>query len=206
MSKGKDDTNLLSVLEQVKTGSMNPKRIPKEMQTGLVGLLIDQGLHIPEIAMILKCSDRTVQRHKAELLAQLALDPNPDLARQLSGRLIQVAEQVMANLRRIGRDKATPAASRIDAEANIFQVMAKLVEKLQSLGYLPLNQGLALDASLRDGPIDVSHIIAEVTTLRTVSSKCLAPEDPARKDLEKLDDAINPKQGGTKRGRATKKL
>ena len=84
--------------------------------------------------------------------------------------------------------------------------MAKLVEKLQSLGYLPLNQGTALDASLRDGPIDVSHIIAEVTTLRTVSSKCLAPEDPARKDLEKLDDAINPKQGGTKRGRATKKL
>lgn len=204
MSKAKDDTNLLSVLEQVKTGAVNPKRIPKETQIGLVGLLMDQGLHIPQIAKILKCSDRTVQRHKAELLAQLAMDPNPELARQLAGRLMQIAEQVMANLRQIGRDKATPAASRIDAEASVFQVMAKLVEKLQSLGYLPLNQGAALDVSLRDSPIDVAHIIAEVTTLRNVSSKWLPPDDPARQDLEKLDNALNSKQGGHKRERATK--
>jgi hypothetical protein len=54
------------------------------------------------------------------------------------GRLFTEAEATVSRLRRVSRDKRTPAAVKVQAEQASWQVSRDMVRSLQSLGYLPM--------------------------------------------------------------------
>src|SRR5262249_46088535 len=88
-------------------------------------------------AQILKRDERTIYRDLNHIRAQHALAPDPKLAERLIGEMCQQAEISVAKLRRIARESGASAMERLMAETSAWKVYRELIDKLQSVGYLP---------------------------------------------------------------------
>jgi hypothetical protein len=94
-------------------------------------------MSVPEIAQFLRCSDRTITRDRKALQEAARVEYDPTLVGIMVGRLMLDADNACTRLRRIGRDKACSAAVRADIERNCFDILDRLLQRLQSIGYLP---------------------------------------------------------------------
>lgn len=95
------------------------------------------GYSASETAEIVKTSERTVLRDRAAIKQANAVRPDEGFIPETVGGLLRQADLTVARLRRIARDKVTPAAVRVEAELGCWTVTRDLVQALQSLGYLP---------------------------------------------------------------------
>lgn len=131
------ETPLLTLLQQIKDGVLNPKLIDKKTRKELVRLLRSEGYLCSHIAQIFDCSEKTIYRDIKVIEAENALEVSPEFAKQLIGEILNTARQHWASLTRIARSAATLPQNKINAEVAAWGVMVTLFEKLQSLGYLP---------------------------------------------------------------------
>ncbi|MCC7407447.1 MAG: hypothetical protein IT442_05210 [Phycisphaeraceae bacterium] len=96
-----------------------------------------EGLSIAEIAKILDVSERTIHRDRRVNQEENALQHDPRLAGLMAGRLVAEADLVMQRIRRVTRDAKTLPAVKVEGEKACFDVVDRLVARLQFLGYLP---------------------------------------------------------------------
>lgn len=185
MSKSKKLENLATVLDQVKSGARSFKKLDKETRLELVTMLHERGLKNGEISGVLGVAVRSVQRYVEELRGRLAIDPTPELVRQIVGVYHQSREQRVRNLSRIAQDPKVPAQVRVEAEFRIFQIDTMHFKTMQSAGYVPMaNPSAEIGCGGGASPISVSGIMTELIRVTEISRKRLAPDDPTRMELD----------------------
>ena len=108
------------------------------------------------------------------------------------GRLAREADLTISRLRRLAREKTTPASAKVDAEHRCYQVFSDLVQCLQRLGYLP-TAAHEIRADLThhlDDPPEFEHMLAEVTRLELLIDNNGGGDDQTRHQLSQLKTAL----------------
>lgn len=131
------ERTVLSLIRDVREGRMSGVMLHRDDRLRVVEHLTAEGYTGPEIAEVLKVSERTVIRDRIAVREMNALLPSPELVGQVVGHLVRGAEQAIGRLRRIGREAGIKPAERIEAERVTWQIQRELVVTLQGLGYLP---------------------------------------------------------------------
>jgi len=172
MSKAKKKKlRSLVILQDIKSGKTDPSLLASSERKLLVSLLMVEGQSTAEIAHLLQVSDRTIERDKQAIRKDNSLSKNPEFAGVMAGRLFDEAQIAIQRMRKVQRDQNCPHAVKVDAEKSCFQVLNNLVERLQSLGYLP-TAAHKLKADLTHYPekLSLDEIQAEAQRLKDIKS------------------------------------
>ena len=132
------DQPAATIIQQIKAGMLAPSTLPKEQRQRCVEALLLEGSTHSQIAQLLTCSEKTIQRDVAEIkVRNAASPPSVELARQLIGEYLMKIHAHHAYLMRLARIKEASVAERTQAEAAAAKLLNDLIDRLQSLGYLP---------------------------------------------------------------------
>ena len=173
----------LSLLQKIQSGLMNPKSIRPAERRLIVNYLMVDGYSTPDIAQILKVSERSIERDKKAIRQANSIVASPQLVEQIVGRLVSEAELCVQRIRKVARDKNTPSAAKIDAQCRCFQIINQMTISLQRLGYLPTAAArLQADITHNIGQIpELSQIELEYQRLKLISGECQrADPNPVR--------------------------
>jgi len=143
MSKNKtveqsEEKPILTIIQEIKDGQLIPETIDKELRQQCVEVFLAEGYSVPQIAQILKKCDKTIRRDITEIRERNSLTPNIELAKKLIGEMVTYARIHREHLMRMSRTKETSVSEKAQAEYYAHRVEMELIDKLQTLGYLPL--------------------------------------------------------------------
>ncbi|MEE8154627.1 MAG: hypothetical protein V3T53_06660 [Phycisphaerales bacterium] len=132
-----NDRSVLSVIRDIQQGALAPRSLGVEDRRRCVEHLTGEGYSLAEIAEILKVTERTIARDRSAVRQSNAIERDEDITGEMVGQLVTQADTTINRIRRITRDSDTPPAARIEGEKACWVIARDLVQKLQSLGYLP---------------------------------------------------------------------
>lgn len=181
------DRPVLSVIRDIQRGEVNPKSLPIDDRRRCVEHLTGEGYSVAEIAEILKVTERTIARDRATIQEANAIERDPKLTGEMVGQLITQAETGIHRIRRVTRERNTPPAVRIDGEKACWVIARDLVQRLQSLGYLPTTP-MEIRGELRHQVQQLpgfGHMKEEVARLEVIVNSHVIGDDE-RPLLEKL--------------------
>ena len=130
-------TSFITLIRGIQQRSISPRSLSPEDRRHCIEHLTADGYSALEIAEILQVSERTVARDRAEIRQANAVSREPKLTGEMVGQLVQQAEQCIGRIRRITRDRQVNPQTRVDGERACWLITRELIERLQSLGYLP---------------------------------------------------------------------
>ena len=139
---------VLDLIRSIKSKELAAKSLNTEDRRACVEHLSAEGLSVPEIAKVLERSDRTIARDRKVIQQRNALDHDPAFAGEMAGRLMSELDNSVGRIRRAARGADVPPAVRIDAERACVEILCKIVERVQSMGYLP-TAASRIEATLR---------------------------------------------------------
>lgn len=128
----------LTTIQHIKDGTINPKALDKDARQQCIEVLLTQGYTHAQLAQIMNCSDKTIQRDMCEIRRRNSLTPHPELAKEIVGEMLQKVRNYEANLNQLARAKDGSVSEKAQAQFLGWRVFKECVEKLQTLGYLPL--------------------------------------------------------------------
>jgi hypothetical protein len=134
----KNDQPILTVIQQIKDGRVDPETIDKDLRQQCVEVFLGEGHNISFIAQVFKKCEKTIRRDIEEIRERNSLTPNIELAKKIIGELVTYARIHRDHLMRMARTKETSVSEKAQAEYYAHRVEMELVDKLQTLGYLPL--------------------------------------------------------------------
>ena len=183
------ERSVLEIMRQIKAGSLAPDHLTVAERQACVMHLWAEGLSVPEIAQVLKRSDRTITRDRQAIQEANALQQDPKFAGEMAGMLISEADACISRMRRTARLADTPAAVRVEAERASFAIRSELCQRLQSLGFLPTATH-RIEAHLTHGyaePPSFEELEIELRRLHEVEGR-----DPrAVRELADLQDLLD---------------
>lgn len=150
ISKKSKEPRCLDILKGIKDSALDPASLSPDERRPLVVLLMAEGQSTAEIALLLKTSDRTIERDKKAIRENNALSPDPKFAYIMGGRLVDEAQTCVQRIRKFQRDANCPTVAKIEGEKACFQITNELAARLQSLGFLP-TAATKLEAKLSRG-------------------------------------------------------
>jgi len=136
-SEKDDGPQTLAILQDIRKGLTDPKSFCPDVRRLLVSFLMAEGQSTAEIAHLLKVSDKTIERDKKALREENTITKDPKLLEQIVGGLISEADLCIQRIRKFQRDSNASPAAKMEGEQRCFQIKCNLIEKLQSLGFLP---------------------------------------------------------------------
>ena len=183
-----DDTEKTAVelIQGINSGAVNPKTIDKPNRQQCIELLISEGYTYPQIVQVLKCSEKTIYRDLKEIRARNELSPNVEFAKQFIGEVFNKALNHHSYLMRLARTKDASISEKALSESAAWKVLKDLIEKLQSLGYLPNKPTEVVGNFYHHSAVD-----AECTPVEM--KKMLLELEEAGKDAGVLDDGVKAK-------------
>jgi len=199
-SSGKDqgsESQSLTLLQDIKSGSVDPSSLCPADRRLLVSFLMAQGQSTAEIALSLKTSDRTVERDRKAIREGNAIVKDPKLIEQTVGKLISEAEVCIQRIRKFQRDNDASPGTKIDGEHRCFQILSALSERMQSLGYLPTaTQRIEADvrhsvdslSSLEEMQHEIKRLIQIEETLPDDETKQVDSAAEANETVTKFED------------------
>lgn len=153
----KQDQPILSLIQQINSGEVNPKDLSPELRQQVVEVLTLEGYSVPQIAQIVQVSEKTVRRDLSVIKERNGLSPSVELTRRLVGDLVMKAEAHRSYLMRMARSREGSMAERSLTEFYAWKVQEALIQRLQLLGYLPLvPHHVSADIYHHDGDKDVT--------------------------------------------------
>jgi transposase-like protein len=158
-----DGTSVLELIRRIKSGAVNRKGLSVEDRRACVQHMSLEGMTVPEIAQVLGVGDRTIRRDRKAIQQANALDPDPNLVYEMAGRLWQEAEASRARIRQITRSGETDPSDRIEGERVSFDILDKLMARLQSLGMLP--------TSSQKVEAELTHHLGDQPSLEEIQSE-----------------------------------
>lgn len=203
----------LSLIRAIQQGSRSPLGLDPEERQRCVEHLTAEGYSTAEIAEILQVSERTVARDRAVVRSRNALERDPKLAAEMVGHLVNQAELAVGRIRRIGRDKQVNPAVRVEAERSCWTIWKELVERMQSLGYLPTSarefrgelthhlgelpgfgqmqeEVVRLEAIVAGRSADAPELLEQLAMLKDVTAR-----GALRERIEDLASKLRPQEG-----------
>ncbi len=176
------ERSVVALIRDLQAGTTRGTTLAPEDRRRVVEHLWSEGCTVVDTAEIVQVTERTIARDRAAIRSANALEPHEGLVPEVAGMVLRHADQAVARLRRLARDRETPAPTRVEAELGAWAVMRELVETLQRLGYLPaqrlqIDGGVRVEATALPG-IDDLH--AELAVLESGLGPEPAPELVAR--------------------------
>jgi len=159
---------VLDLIGKLKEGEIRGRTLSAPDRRRCVEYLTGEGLSIPEIAQLLGRTERTIQRDRAFIRTQNALSVTPGLANELAGEMWREARGCTERMRRAARDREAAPSERIDAEKACFDITARSIELLQSLGFLPRSSGASEPGSLHLAQEAPAELLAELARMKAV--------------------------------------
>jgi DNA-binding CsgD family transcriptional regulator len=183
-----DDTEKTAVelLQGINSGVIDPKTIDKQGRQQCIELLIAEGYTYPQIVQVLKCSEKTIYRDLKEVRKRNELSPNVEFAKQFIGEMFNKALNHQSYLMRLARTKDASISEKALSESAAWKVLKELIEKLQSLGYLPNKPTEVVGNFYHHSAIDDECTPVEM-------KKMLLELEEAGKDAGVLDDGVKAK-------------
>lgn len=135
-----DKEPILSLIQQIKDGTLNPKTLTNEIRQRCVELLDSEGYTQAQIGGVLMITDRTVRRDLKEIEDRYASSPDINQAKRIIGNMFQKAMVHHKHLMRLARSPDATSGEKSQSEFLAWRVLKEVVEKMQTLGYLPLKQ------------------------------------------------------------------
>lgn len=146
----KEELSALTIIQKIKDRQFDPKLLNKEMRQQCVEVLFGEGYSKNQMAQILKFSEKTIKRDIDNICLCNSLVPDENLQQKIVGQLKMVSSSTRERLMRLANRTDASVAEKIEAEYKAFKAFTEYIEKLQSLGYLPLQSGaISGDLSLR---------------------------------------------------------
>lgn len=141
-----EEQSIMDLIQSIKDNNFDPKHLGKEQRLQCVEALICEGITESMISKLLKVSTKTISRDLHIIRERNAISPNIDFAKQIVGELLQKARVHHGYLMRLARSKESEISEKTQAEFFAWRVFNEMMERLQSLGYLPLRpQGIVGD-------------------------------------------------------------
>ncbi len=128
---------VLVLIQQIRDGLIKPSTLSKEQRQSCVEVLVLEGYTVSQIAQIVDRSEKTIKRDLVDIRARNALNPSPELAKQIIGDLFLRTESHHSRLMRIAGGTEGSPGEKAQAAFLAFRVLKERTELLQSLGYLP---------------------------------------------------------------------
>lgn len=164
--------NVFDVIRDIKNGVLDAAALAADDRRLCVAQLAGEGLSVGEIAQVLRVSTRTITRDRQVIHEQNAIEPDSRLAALFAGRLAAEYEATAARIRRVTRDKETAPAVKIDGEYKCYDMLDRLVQRLQSMGFVPTA------AQRIQG--DLTHNLGDLSSIADLRSEVLRLEEIER--------------------------
>jgi len=132
----KDEQPIFSLIQQIKDGTLAPETLTKELRQRCVEVLLAEGYSTATMAQVFKKSDKTIKRDIEDIRERNAISPDINLAKKIIGELVMYARINRNHLMKLARIKDASVSEKAQSEYLAFKVLAELVAKLQTLGYL----------------------------------------------------------------------
>lgn len=129
---------VLRNIQAIKDGRLNPKALSELERQECVEFLSGEGYTQQQIGEVLSISDRTVRRDLEAIEERNALAPDINLAKRIIGNMFRKAINHHKYLMRLARTSSANIAEKSQSEFMAWRVLKEMVEKMQSLGYLPM--------------------------------------------------------------------
>lgn len=189
------ESPVLSLIRKIQSGAVDPKLLPKEQRTSCVEVLFYEGYSVPEIAEILQKSEKTIRRDLDDVREKNAVKPDMKLAYQFIGEMVQIARSRQGRLERLSKSKDAAVSEKIQAEYLSWRVCKELIEKLQSLGYLPSRPEQIVGEIVHHGasspesfsPMSFEEIARVITEIKTAAEKAGVFDPEIVKGVEELN-------------------
>lgn len=134
----KNEQPILILIQKLKSGQILPELIDKEQRQLCIEVFIGEGYTISSIAQILNKCERTIRRDLEEIRERNALTPDIGLAKKIIGEMVTNGCIHRSHLMRLARTKEASTTEKSQAEYYAHRVDMEIVDRLQTLGYLPL--------------------------------------------------------------------
>lgn len=131
-------SRVLHNIQAIKDGRLNPKSLSELERQECVEFLSGEGYTQQQIGEVLTISDRTVRRSLEAIEERNALTPDINLAKRIIGNMFQKAMAHHRYLVRLARTSGASVSEKSQAEFMAWRVLKEMVEKMQSLSYLPM--------------------------------------------------------------------
>lgn len=166
--------SVLSAIRDIQSGALHSKGLSIEDRQRCVEHLTAEGYSAAEIAEVLKIGERTILRDRKAIRVANALRVDEHFAAETVGALLRHAELTISRLRRLARDRDTPATVKVDAERVGWDVARDLVQLLQRLGHLPMAaQEIRGQLTHRlEDPPDLDSLRTELERLEGIVTEC----------------------------------
>lgn len=138
LSQNPEEQPILTIIQRIKDNLLDPKLLSKEQRQQCVEVFSAEGLTEVTIAQILNVSTKTISRDLQAIRERNALTPNVDLAKQIIGEYAHKMRIHHAYQMRLARSKEASVSEKIQSEYYASIILNQFIERLQSLGYLPL--------------------------------------------------------------------
>lgn len=183
--KENDDYPIFGLLKRIKDGTLEARTLSKELRQRCVEILLAEGSSVALMAQALKRNERTIRRDIEDIRERNAISPDVDLAKKLIGELVMYARINRDYLMKIARTRDASVSEKAQSEYYAFKVLTGLMDKLQSLGYLPKKpQAIVGDIFHHGDEEDVSF--EELTRQIIEIEKMADGEEDVKKDLNKM--------------------
>lgn len=129
---------ILTLIQKLKDGQLSPELIDKDQRQQCIEVFIGEGYTINSIAQILNKCEKTIRRDLEEIRERNALTPDIGLAKRIIGEMVTNGNAHRNYLMRLARSKDTSVSEKAQAEYYAHRVDMEIIDRLQTLGYLPL--------------------------------------------------------------------
>lgn len=185
---------IINMIQQMKDTTLDPETLSKDLRQQCVEVMLGEGYGVSSIAQILKRSEKTIKRDLEDIRQKNALTPDIELAKKIIGEAVMYSRIHRDQLMRLARTKDASVSERAQAEYYAHRVETEMLDKLQSLGYLPTQPQTVFhhvdSLDLKTAIDDLTGQIREVESLGCVSDevkKDIGSVKTIVKNLEALD-------------------
>lgn len=169
----------VQLLQQINSGVLDPRLLDKQNRQSCLEALRLEGYTASQAASVLGVSEKTCLRDLKEIRERNALSPNIQFAKEFTGEFFQRALGHHDYLTRLARSKDGTLGEKAQCEYAAFRILRELIEKLQSLGYLPtMPRQLELMVDTREDEQNLEDLKAKISAIETTARECgsLTPE------------------------------
>lgn len=173
MSDTPNEPNVLDLLGSIRSGQTAGRSLSPETRRLCVEYLAAEGVSNAEMAQLLDVTDRTIRRDREANREANALKIDDGFTDRIAGELTEEGRRAMDRIRRIARDKQIPPAVRIEGERAAYEILDRVTQRLQSLGYLPMAaRQIKADLTHTVEPLGTpEEAIAELKRLQSVAGE-----------------------------------
>ena len=194
-SQEKSERPILDLIQKIKDELFEPRLLSPEVRQQCIEVLIGEGMNKYSIAQILKRSENTIYRDMSEIRQRNAIVPSIELAKQIAGELLTNARIHHAYLMRLARNKESSASDKINAELSAWHVLDGLVERMQSLGYLPVQRqamiGDVYHHMVDDSEKSFEEIKGMITEIESISNEKGGMPKEIEEEIGKLKTKVS---------------